>query len=136
MSLEGVCQKLYTKFLFNLISNLEGDSCDQKFLEKTSLIIRYEKVLLFYFNTTASLPNSCLYTYCLSIHFVKNIHFSSWLEKSKIIKGILEVFIVFVMQLDFYCLLKLKMWKESIGTQNIYFVNLCVCCLIDDYNIS
>ena len=44
MSLEGVCQELDTSFHYKLKSNLEGDGCDQKFLEKSSLLIGYENI--------------------------------------------------------------------------------------------
>jgi hypothetical protein len=42
LSLEGVCHELYALFYYKLIPNLE---VTKKFLEKSSLLIRYEKVM-------------------------------------------------------------------------------------------
>jgi hypothetical protein len=42
MSLEGVSHELYTQFHYKLIPNLE---LTKKFLEKSSLLIRFEKVM-------------------------------------------------------------------------------------------
>jgi hypothetical protein len=45
--MEGVCHELNKKSHFKLVSNLEGAGCDQTFLEKSSFLIRHEKVKSF-----------------------------------------------------------------------------------------
>jgi hypothetical protein len=45
MKLEGVCHDLDLQFYYKHESHLEGDSYDQKFLEKCSLLIRYAIVM-------------------------------------------------------------------------------------------
>jgi hypothetical protein len=52
MSLEGVCHELNTKFYYQLIPNLEGGSCDQKFLKKSILQFGCENVMSFEWDYT------------------------------------------------------------------------------------
>jgi hypothetical protein len=44
MSLERVCHELYAQFEYKLITNLEGASCCQKFLEKARALIGMRKL--------------------------------------------------------------------------------------------